>query len=87
MKAFVLIQTHEANEPIAETLRGFPEVESAEDLTGPYDAIAVATAGSVRELFDTVIPRIRDLPGVTRVLPAPLLGSESPLVSSAAAAA
>jgi hypothetical protein len=87
LKAFVLIQTQTVNEPIAEVLRTLPDIESAEDLTGPYDAIAVAIAGSTRELFDVVVPRIRELPGVTRVLPAPLMVSVPALVSSAAEAA
>lgn len=88
MKAFVLIQTQAVNEPIANVLRTFPEIESAEDLTGPYDAIALATAGSTRELLDIVVPKIRELPGVTRVLPAPLVDSvPALLVSSAAQAA
>jgi DNA-binding Lrp family transcriptional regulator len=88
LKAFVLIQTQAVNEPIAEVLRTLPEIESAEDLTGPYDAIALATADSTGDLFDIVVPKIRELPGVTRVLPAPLVASvPALLVSSAAEAA
>jgi hypothetical protein len=44
---------------------------SAEDLTGAYDAIALAQADSSRRLMDEVITEIRRLPGVTRALPAP----------------
>lgn len=77
MKAFVLIQ---ADRPLAQVLRTLPEIESADDLTGPFDAIALASAASSRELLEGVLPRIRELPGVTRVLPAPLSGSAATLV-------
>jgi hypothetical protein len=50
------------------------EIVSADDLTGPYDAIALASANSSRDLFERVLPEIRKLPGVTQALPAPLMG-------------
>ena len=49
---------------------------SADDLSGPYDAIAIASASSARDLFDRVLPEIRELPGVTQALPAPLVRAE-----------
>jgi len=48
-------------------------VVSADVLTGPYDAIAVASADSSRDLFGRILPQIRELPGVTQALPAPLV--------------
>jgi hypothetical protein len=48
---------------------------SAEDLTGAYDAIALVQADSTLSLMDAVIGEIRRLPGVTRALPAPWIGS------------
>ena len=72
MQAFVLIQTKPGNGRVGEALRAMPAVVSADDLTGPYDAIAVAKADSIRDLFDSVVPRIRELPGVIQALPAPL---------------
>ena len=73
MTAYVLIQKEPESEAVAARLRAIPEVVQADDLTGPFDAIALARAASSRELFETVLPRIRELPGVTQALPAPLV--------------
>ena len=75
MKAYVLIQTEANREPIAETLLGIPGVITAQDLTGPYDAIALARSDSTRSLTDQVVVQIQQLPGVIRALSAPLIGS------------
>ena len=80
MKAFVLIQTLAGTEPVGAALRAIPGVEWTDDLTGPFDAIALASAQSRRDLLETVVERIRSLPGVTRALPAPLARSLSALV-------
>jgi hypothetical protein len=52
-----------------------PGVAFAENVSGAYDAIAVAGATSTRQLFENVIAKILRLPGVTRALPAPLIRS------------
>ena len=72
MTAYVLIQKRSDARPLGSALRAIPAVISADDLTGPYDAIAVARASSSRDLFQRVLPEIRELPGVTQALPAPL---------------
>jgi DNA-binding Lrp family transcriptional regulator len=72
LEAFVLIQTEMGREPIAHQLLRLPGIVSAEDLSGAYDAIARARSSSTRHLVEQVIGEIRKLPGVTRVLPAPL---------------
>ncbi len=87
MKAYVLIQIHAGSEPIGAALRAIPGIESADDLTGPYDAIAVAGAESIAALFETVVSRIRELPGVIQALPAPLVRSLSRLVRDGEVAA
>ena len=73
MTAYVLIQARPDSKPLGEPLRAMRGVVSAEDLTGPYDAIAVANAESSRDLFDRILPEIRGLDGVTQALPAPLV--------------
>lgn len=75
MKAYVLIQTEANRAPIAETLRHLPGVISAQDLTGPYDAIALARSDSTSGLTEQVVAQIQQLPGVIRALSAPLIGS------------
>jgi DNA-binding Lrp family transcriptional regulator len=75
LRAYVLIQTNREMEDLSRELRAIPGVVSAEDVTGAYDAIAVARSDSVRYLNEVVLPEIRRLPGVVRALPAPLLDS------------
>ncbi len=75
LKAYVLIQTEGNREPIAELLRGMPGVISAQDLTGPYDAIALARSDSTGSLTEQVVAEIQKLPGVIRALSAPLIGT------------
>jgi DNA-binding Lrp family transcriptional regulator len=84
MHAYVLIQTHSEVGRIAEDLRTVPGVILAEDLSGPYDAIALASSESSGR-FDGVIAEIRDVPGVARALSAPLLHSSKELRDGEAA--
>jgi hypothetical protein len=74
MHAYVLIQTHSEVGRIAEDLRAVSGVILAEDLRGPFDAIALADSQSSGR-FDGVIAEIREVPGVARALSAPLLHS------------
>ncbi|HEY3210653.1 MAG TPA: Lrp/AsnC ligand binding domain-containing protein [Actinomycetota bacterium] len=80
MKAFVLVQTQNGSQPLAAALRSIPGIEWTDNLTGAFDAIALARAESMRDLLETVVERIRELPGVTRALPAALVRSLSALV-------
>jgi hypothetical protein len=76
MKAYVLVQTaSEIDRPIAPALRDLTGVVLAEELRGRYDAIAVASSGSDGHPLDKIINEIRDLPGVTRAVVAPVVGS------------
>lgn len=87
MQAFVLIQTRVGeNGNIGAALREVLGIESTDDLTGPYDIIALASAASARELFETLVPEILAIPGVTHALPAPLVRSLSRPTSAEAAA-
>ncbi|HEV8681239.1 MAG TPA: Lrp/AsnC ligand binding domain-containing protein [Actinomycetota bacterium] len=77
MRAYVLIQTEPETERVTDQLRAVPGVLFADDVTGAYDAVAVAQSSSMRHLTEVVLPEIRNVPGVTRALPAPVLdGSE-----------
>lgn len=75
MEAYVLIQTEPNRGPIAESLRGITGVISAENLRGPFDAIALARSDSTRSLTEQVVAEIKRLPGVLRALSAPLISS------------
>jgi DNA-binding Lrp family transcriptional regulator len=73
MQAYVLVQTHSGAGRIARDLRAVPGVILAEDLSGPYDAIALARSDSSGRPLEGVIADIREVPGVTRALSAPLI--------------
>lgn len=72
MQAYVLIQTETGAEPIAPALRQIPGVITADDVRGPYAAIALASSTNRGEDVEQTLARIRNLPGVIRVLQAPL---------------
>jgi Lrp/AsnC ligand binding domain len=72
MIAYVLIQTESLGIPVADRLREIPGVVSADDINGPYDAIAVAHSDSSTALMERVVEPIRSLRGVRRALVAPL---------------
>jgi DNA-binding Lrp family transcriptional regulator len=72
MTAYVLIQSEALGASLADRLRAIPGVVSADDINGPYDAIALARSGSTAELVQEIVDPIRRLPGVQRALIAPL---------------
>jgi hypothetical protein len=75
VKAYVLIQAQPGGVPLAERLRGLPEIVWAEDVSGPYDAIALAQSGPVFPI-DDLIAAIYLLPRVTRAVPARVVEGE-----------
>ncbi len=85
MKAYVLIKTADGSASVGEALRSMPGIESVEEVRGALDAIAVADVDP--DLLKSVVERIRELPGVLHVLPAPLIESLSPLATSGVEAA
>jgi DNA-binding Lrp family transcriptional regulator len=73
MKAYVLIHGSSEGVSVARQIEGVPGVVSADDLTGAFDAIAVADIESSSQLVHEVIGGILAIPGVTRALPVPLV--------------
>lgn len=76
MEAYVLIQTDGDGERLASVLREISGVVAAEDLRGPYDAIALASPRSAGRPVESVVAEIKTLPSVVRVLAAPLVRSQ-----------
>jgi hypothetical protein len=72
MLAFVLVQTAVNSHPVAPYLRAIRGVESADDVKGPYDAIAIASPDETSGPLERILTEIRRIPGVTRALVAPL---------------
>ena len=74
VQSFVLIQTEVGKAAlVAEEVRQIPGVESADDVTGPYDVIVKASAEDVDALGKLVVARIQMIDGITRTLTCPVV--------------
>jgi DNA-binding Lrp family transcriptional regulator len=74
VQAFVLIQTEVGKAAVvADEARKIPGVESADDVTGPYDVIVKASAEDVDQLGKLVVARIQAIEGITRTLTCPIV--------------
>ncbi|MGQ0631700.1 MAG: Lrp/AsnC family transcriptional regulator [Sporichthyaceae bacterium] len=74
VQAYILIQTEVGKAAdVASSIQGIDGVTQAEDVTGPYDVIVRAEAGSVDELGKLVVARIQSVPGITRTLTCPVV--------------
>src|SRR5258708_33572031 len=72
--AYVLIQTEVGKAAqVAEEVVKIDGVVSAEDVTGPYDVIVRAEAGSVDELGKMVVSKVQLIDGITRPLTCPVV--------------
>ena len=67
VQAYVLIQTEVGKSAqVAEEIGQLEGVIAAHNLTGPYDAIALAEAESMDDLGRLVVNRIQLIHGITR---------------------
>ena len=73
MTAYVLVQTDTQNGGIANRIREVPGIVFAEDVRGPYDALALVRSDSSGEAFQRALEQIRQLPGVIHALAAPIV--------------
>ena len=72
--AYVLIQTEVGKAAsVARQIDAIEGVISAEDVTGPYDVIARAEAGSVDQLGHLVVSEIQRIEGITRTVTCPVV--------------
>ncbi len=74
VQAYILIQTEvgKANS-VVEAIRDLPGVLGADDVTGPYDVIVRAEAGTVDELGKMVVSQVQLVEGITRTLTCPVV--------------
>lgn len=77
MRTYILIQAGNGAGTLAEKVRAIPGVVAAQDLRGPYDAIALA--GAAPDLIEEVVAEIGRIPEVTRAIPAPVVGAADEL--------
>lgn len=74
VRAYVLIQTEVGQAAsVAKAIGDIDGIVDADDVTGPYDVIATAEAGSVDELGRLVVSRIQLVEGITRTLTCPVV--------------
>ena len=73
VKAYVLIQTEVSAAEVASEIRSVEGIESADDVSGPYDVIARVNAADLDELGRLVVSEIQRVEGVTRTLTCPIV--------------
>ena len=68
-RAFILIETQVGRtKQVAETLRSFRGVESADVVTGQFDVIALVEVQDLREMADLITARVQGIRGVMRTI-------------------
>ena len=85
MTAYVLVQTATQDGRIANLLRRLPGIVFAEDVRGPYDALALVRSDAGGDTFESIVDQIRGLPGVIHALAAPLAWETVQLANTTAA--
>ena len=73
VSAYILIQTAVNAAAVAGEIRSIEGVESADDVSGPYDVIVRATAADMDSLGQLVVARIQTVEGITRTLTCPVV--------------
>ena len=71
--AYVLIQTAVNAASVAREIRDLDHVESADDVSGPYDVIVRVVADDMDTLGQLVVSRIQSVEGITRTLTCPIV--------------
>ena len=74
VKAYILEQTEivRASE-VARALMLIEGVTASDDVTGPYDVIVRAEAGSVDDLGKLILAQVQAVGGITRTLTCPVV--------------
>ncbi len=74
VQAYVLVQTDVGRAAeVADEVRNIPGVESADDVTGPYDVIVKASADDMDQLGKLIVARVQAVQGITRTLTCPVV--------------
>lgn len=74
IQAYILVQTEIGSSgDVTRAIGDIPGVTLAEDVTGPYDVIVRAEAGSMDDLGRQILARIQQVPGITRTLTCPVV--------------
>jgi DNA-binding Lrp family transcriptional regulator len=74
VSAYVLIQTEVGTAAhVAQQVRDIAGVVAADDVTGPYDVIALAEADTIDDLGRLVAGRVQMIAGITRTITCPVV--------------
>ncbi|MEA2498538.1 MAG: hypothetical protein QOH26_943 [Actinomycetota bacterium] len=73
VKAYILIQTAVSAGHVAREIRDLDGIESADDVSGPYDVIVRASAPDMDALGKLVVANIQSVEGITRTLTCPIV--------------
>lgn len=74
VNAYILVQTEVGKAAdVAAQIAGIAGVKLAEDVTGPYDVIVRAEAGSMDDLGKMVVAKVQAVEGITRTLTCPVV--------------
>ena len=73
VSAYILIQTTVNAATVASEIRKLDGVDSADDVSGPYDVIVRATAADMDALGQMVVERVQSVEGITRTLTCPVV--------------
>ncbi|MDH5423236.1 MAG: Lrp/AsnC ligand binding domain-containing protein [Acidimicrobiia bacterium] len=69
VEAYLLVQSEVGRAAhVATEVRKIPGVQSADDVTGPYDVIIKVSADDVDQLGKLVVARVQAVEGITRTL-------------------
>ncbi len=75
--AYILIQTEVGSASgVVNQISQIEGIVSCDDVTGPYDVIAKAQAGSLDELGKIVAGNIQLIKGITRTLTCPIVNMD-----------
>ena len=73
VNAYILIQTVVSAAQVATEIREISGVQSADDVSGPYDVIARVSAPDMDTLGQLVVSKIQAVEGITRTLTCPVV--------------
>lgn len=72
VSAYILIQAEVHAAEVAGEIRNLEGVESADDVSGPYDVIVRVTAADMDSLGQLVVSKVQSVEGITRTLTCPI---------------
>ena len=72
VSAYILIQAEVNAAEVAREIRNLDGVESADDVSGPYDVIVRVTAEDMDSLGQLVVTKVQSVEGITRTLTCPI---------------